>query len=209
MNEAKTEEFSVIPNGNDDWKKCKLVGSLLDTSEDIKRRTSLANTAYCNLKTVFLSNRISIKVKLRVFRALIESIFLYNSEVWGLTTAQENSIDVFQRKLLRNILGIRYSAKNWISNDNLYRITQLTPWSITIRKRRLQFFGHVCRLDSRTPARIALDEVLRPVKQPRGGKRNTYLRTIKRDLKQQHLTIDQARILAANRDVWRKALCRV
>ena len=44
-NQSKTEEFSVKPNGNDDWKKCKLVGSLLDTTEDIKRRTSLANTA--------------------------------------------------------------------------------------------------------------------------------------------------------------------
>ena len=95
---------------------------------------------------------------------------IYNSEVWGLTTTQKN---VYQRKLLRNILGIRYSAKNWISNDELYNITKLDPWSNTIWKRRQQFFGHVCRLDTRTPAIIALNEVLRPLNQTYGGSKNT------------------------------------
>ena len=160
------------------------------------------------LKTVLLSRRISTNIKIRVFKALIESIFLYNCETWGLTTAQENSIDVFQRKLLRNILGIRYSAHNWISNDELYKITKQEHWSRTIRKRRLTFFGHVCRLDERTPARIALNEALRPVKRSRGGKQTTYLSTIKKDLKKLQLTIDQARKLAVDRDSWRKALCK-
>ena len=208
VNESKTEEFSVKPNGNDDWKKCKLVGSLLDTTEDIKRRTSLANTAYCNIKPILLSKRISTNIKIRVFKALIESIYLCNSEVWGLTTTQENAIDVFQRKFLRNILGIRYSAHNWISNDELYRITKQEPWSNTIRKRRLQFFGHVCRLHELTPARIALNEALRPVKRPKGGKRTTYIGTITKDLKKLHLSIDQATQLSANREVWRDLLRR-
>ena len=203
VNEAKTEEFSISPNGNDDWKKCKLVGSLLDTSEDIKRRTSLANTAFCNIKPILLSKRISTQTKLRVFGALIESIFLYNSEVWGLTSAQENNIDVFQRKLLRNILGIRYSANNWISNDDLYLLTKQDPWSRTIKRRRLRFFGHICRLDECAPAKIALNEALRTVKQPRGGKRTTYLARLKKDLKHLNLSIDQARKLAIDRVAWR------
>ena len=55
----------------------------------------------------------------------MESIFLYNSEIWALTKTLENDIDVFQRKLLRNILGIRYSAHNWLSNADLYKLTSL------------------------------------------------------------------------------------
>ena len=184
------------------------MGSLLDTTEDIKRRTSLANNAYCNLKTILLSKRISTHIKLRVFKALIESIFLYNSETWGLTTSQENPIDVFQRKLLRNILGIRYSAHNWISSDELYKLTKQEQWSKTIRKRRLQFFGHVSRLPEQTPARIALNEALRPVKRPKGGMKTTYIGTVKRDLKRLHLTIEQASRLSTNREVWRDTLCR-
>ncbi len=35
VNKTKTEEFIVKRSGDDSWKKCKLLGSLLDTEEDI------------------------------------------------------------------------------------------------------------------------------------------------------------------------------
>ena len=35
MNEEKTEEFTIKRNGEEKWKKCKLLGTLLDTEEDI------------------------------------------------------------------------------------------------------------------------------------------------------------------------------
>ena len=41
MNEEKTEEFTIKRNGEETWKKCKLLGTLLDTEEDIKRRKVL------------------------------------------------------------------------------------------------------------------------------------------------------------------------
>ena len=183
VNDSKTEEYTIKRNGSDQWKRCKLVGSLLDTSEDIKRRKQLANNAFCKLKVVLLSKKISTSVKLRVFKCYIESIFMYNAETWGLTSTQENEIDTFQRKLLRIILGIRWSANNWISNEELYNRTKQVRWSQTIRNRRLSFYGHVCRLDERTPARQALNEVLRPVKTPRGRAKNTYISTVKKDLR--------------------------
>ena len=37
MNEEKTEEFTIKRNGEETWKKCKLLGTLLDTEEDVKR----------------------------------------------------------------------------------------------------------------------------------------------------------------------------
>ena len=158
INHNKTERYTVCKGNKDEWRKCKLVGSCLGTDEDIKRRKNLTNNAFHKLKTVFISKHLSIQVKIRVFNALIETIFLYNSEVWGLTKSQEQEIDVFQRKLLRTILFIRYSAGNWISNEELYAKTNQTPWSNLIKKRRWRFFGHVCRLPESTPARRALKE---------------------------------------------------
>ena len=42
VNEKNTEEYTVpdtkLIRGNDYWCKCKLLGSLLDTKEDIQRR---------------------------------------------------------------------------------------------------------------------------------------------------------------------------
>ena len=45
INKAKTEEYLVKKNGPEDWKKCKILGSLIDTNEDIKRRKQLTNNA--------------------------------------------------------------------------------------------------------------------------------------------------------------------
>ena len=36
INKDKTEEYTVPRNGDTSWNKCKLLGSLLDTSEYIK-----------------------------------------------------------------------------------------------------------------------------------------------------------------------------
>ena len=36
MNEEKTEEFTIKRNGEETWKKCKLLGTLLDTEENVK-----------------------------------------------------------------------------------------------------------------------------------------------------------------------------
>ena len=206
VNPSKAEEYSITSNGNEDWKNCKLVGSFLDTRTDISKRKQAANSAYCKLKPILTSRRTSLGVKIRVFRALIESIFLYNSEIWTLTKGLECEIDVFQRKLLRYLLGIRWSANNWISNTELYRITKLRPWSCVIRHRRLSFFGHVCRLGNNTPARIALAEALRPVKRPKGRAKTTYLSMISKDLSQLGLTVGGAITLSLKREEWNRTI---
>ena len=58
------------------WKKCKILGSLLDTEEDIKRRKHLANNATSKLRVVFEDKKLPNQQKIRVFCACIESIFL-------------------------------------------------------------------------------------------------------------------------------------
>ena len=65
---------------------CALVDG---TEEDIKRRKILANSAFCQLKAAFFTKHITLDVKLRLFKALVESVFLYNTEIWGLTTTQQ------------------------------------------------------------------------------------------------------------------------
>ena len=42
MNATKTEQYAITRGGDVLWKDCKLLGSLLDTDSDIKRRTGLA-----------------------------------------------------------------------------------------------------------------------------------------------------------------------
>ena len=59
VNPSKTEEYTVKPNGNENWKNCKLVGSYLDTQTDIAKRKQAANLAYCKLKNILTSKKTS------------------------------------------------------------------------------------------------------------------------------------------------------
>ena len=153
-------------NTTPDWKSCKLLGSLLNTEKDINRRKHLSINAMQNLECIFKSKIINTPLKIRTFNAYVASIFLYNSEIWTLTTTLEQQTDTFHRKILRITIGIKWPRK--ISNKELYKLTKVTPWSVTIKKRRLNWLGHVMRLNHITPARQAIEEFLKPHKRPVG-----------------------------------------
>ena len=104
INYTPPQPEDKIPN----WKCCKLLGSLLDTELDIKRRKILTIDAMKKLRTVFNSSRISIVLKVRCFIAYIDSVFLYNSELWCMNNKISEEIDSFHRKQLRYAIGIRY-----------------------------------------------------------------------------------------------------
>ena len=38
INQSKTEEFKLKQIGGEEWKKCKILGSLIGTEEDINKR---------------------------------------------------------------------------------------------------------------------------------------------------------------------------
>ena len=189
VNIGKTEEYIVTRNGNDDWKKCKLVGSLIDTSTDITRRKSLAIAAYNQLKYILESRKVNTKSKIRILNTYIKSIFLYNSEIWTLTKDLENSIDIYQRTLLRRILNIFWQDK--ITNTEIHNSTNSTPWSIEIKRRRLNWLGHLLRLDPTSPAKQALRESLRPSKRPRGQPKRTWIKTMQIDLSHINMELNE------------------
>ena len=171
VNTEKTEKYSISRNGNEKWKRCKYLGTLLDSASDIARRKGLAIDSFNKLKHVFLSKRINVTTKVNIFNTFVSSIFLYNSELWTVTKQLEHKIDVLQRSLLRRILGVRRADR--VRNTVIYDTTKTTPWSATIKKRRLSWFGHLLRLPEDTPARLALKELCRKTKRPPGKPRTT------------------------------------
>ena len=204
INLDKTEEYIISKEGNDNWKKCKYLGSLLNTEDDIKRRKSLAINTFNQLKHIFNSNKTSMDKKMRIFQAYVSSVFLYNSELWTLTNNLEHKIDVFQRTLLRKIAKI--SKLDKVRNTDLYEKAKCQPWSSVIRKRRLNWLGHLLRLPPNTPARQALTEYERKVKRPVGRPKPTWVAQILRDCK---LNIEELERIAKDRYSWRQFVARV
>ena len=67
INESKTEEYEIIRQGNERWKKCKLLGSLLDTEKN--RTNILAIDAFKTLNKKFDGRKISNAIKIRTVNA--------------------------------------------------------------------------------------------------------------------------------------------
>ena len=169
-----------IENKEPDWRKCKLLGSLLGTEEDIQRRKILTIDSMTSYEDLYKSKRISIPLKVRTFLAYSASVFLYNSELWALSETLEKQIDAFQRKLLRRVINIRWPKI--ITNEKLYELTGIIEWSKIIRKRRLKWIGHVMRLNENTPVRLALKESITGIRRKVGRPKITWIKVIKKDL---------------------------
>ena len=200
MNDEKPEEFTIKRNREETWKKSKLLGTLLDTEEDIKRRKVLAMNVVNLMKEIFFED-ISILVIVRFFSCYVSSVFLYNCESWTLTKKLENTIDSFQRRLLR-IAVLNFKWPNIATNETVYDVTRQIPWSQVITRRELSWLGHLFRLSDDIPAKIALQYSLRQTKKPSGKQQTTWISMMKMKLLDIGLEWEAANRLAEDRLVW-------
>ena len=76
------------------WKKWKCLENLMNTESDINCRSMKT------LEPLLKSHTVTIKTKLNFFKAHVEGIFLYNSELWTTTKTIEDRINYFQQELL-------------------------------------------------------------------------------------------------------------
>ena len=104
--------------------KSKVLRTLLDTKEDIERRKILAINAANNLRRFFENDKLTINLKLKMINTYIESIFVYNSEIWTLAKSIEESINAFQRRIVRRYcFNIKWPKT--FSNQDLYKKTKI------------------------------------------------------------------------------------
>ena len=82
------------------------------------------------MKEIFFED-ISILVIVHFFSCYVSSVFLYNCESWTLTKKLENTIDSFQRRLLR-IAVLNFKWTNIATNKTVYDVTRQIPWSQVI-----------------------------------------------------------------------------
>ena len=191
VNNEKTERY-VINKKHSEWKKCKLLGSLLDTQEDIKRRKSLAITTANSLNHLFSNDKLTIATKMKVIDVYVEPIFLYNSETWVLNKADEQSIDAFQRQIMRKyVFNVKWP--NTMSNEIVYQRSKAEPWRKKIVRKRLKWFGKLATLPQDIPANEALRYGLVDFKKPRGKPKTTWISKVKKELSEMNFSWDEAR----------------
>lgn len=136
-------------------------GSLLP---EINRRIKLAWRAFGQNSIIFKS-RMPLYLKKRTFDQCVLPVMTYGCETWTLKTDITNKLQVAQRSMERNMLGItRRDRKRitWIRQK-----TQVTDVIQRIRSLKWQWAGHIARrTDNRWTTKITM-WYPRGIKRPR------------------------------------------
>ena len=173
-----------------------------------KQRHQKAKTTGKNamqkLQHIFNNNRLNIKIKIRIFNACVESILLYNSDLWTLTKTAENKIDSYHRRILRGAINIRWPNK--ISCEDLYNKTKTGKMEWKNQDSKDEMVRSCHHTTQRSTGKTCTTR--RKVKKLRGGQTTTWLAVLERDLDALGLTLDGATELANDRDTWRGVVWR-
>ena len=137
INEEKTIQHTINRTHKNDWKKCKYLGTLLDTETDIERRKNLTYIAFNKYRQKLTCRNLPLYLRIRLLDVYVTSIFMYNSELWTLTKSQEIKIDPFHRQILRQLLNIHYP--NIITNNDIYAMIRQHLWTDKINQNKLSF----------------------------------------------------------------------
>jgi hypothetical protein len=149
------------------------LGSRLMSPDSIvaERRAQAWRAAYL-LRAIFNSSARDT-LKIRLFRAAVESILLYSLEAVPLTPSREQALDASYRSLLRHALGIHYP--NRISSRQLMARAGVPSASDTLRRRRQMLLGHCLRSHGRGEMNpLALTLLHPPNERLRRGQGRTF-----------------------------------
>jgi len=108
-------------------------------SREINLRRGRATVVFSALRKIWKSKSVDLKLKMGLYNSLVLSVLLYNSECLALRNADFERLEGFHSRCLQKM-----EVKGSLSIKNI------------IRKRRLQWVGHLMRLSENDPARRAL-----------------------------------------------------
>lgn len=160
-----------------------IVNNKGNNSQEISSRIMAGQRAFYGLKRVLTSKNISRNAKVRMYKTLIRPVVLYGCESWATTKNDEETLGVFERKILRSILG--FVEENGIRrrryNHELYQLYQEPDIVRILRHRRLSWAGHVIRRPDENPISRAYKGEFSDGTRNRGRPKNSWLSAVDED----------------------------
>ncbi|CAM1311015.1 Uncharacterised protein r2_g2141 [Pycnogonum litorale] len=139
------------------------------TAQDVNIRLGKAWGALNQLDKIWKSN-LPDNLKRNIFRATVESVLVYGSVSWTLTTQMEKKINGAYTRMLRSALN--RSWKDHPTNKELY--SNIPPISKSIQQQRMRFAGHCWRSKEELVGDILLWKTSHG-KQSAGRPKKTYI----------------------------------
>jgi len=141
--------------------KCNMeyLGSMLNSNgqadHEIGRRIALARADFDTLAKTWTHSALTWKQKLRIYLSLVESKLLYSMATLTLTVAQGRKINGFQNRCLRKVVGVLPAYVSRVSNAAVLAKAAHTLATDILRKKRLQLFGKILRVEPQHPLKRA------------------------------------------------------
>ena len=119
-----------------------------DYSHEIKRCLLLGRKVMTNLDSILKSRDITLPTKVRLVKAMVFPVVMYECESWTIKKAECRRTDAFELWCWRRLLRVSWPARR--SNQSiLTEISLEYSWEGLMLKLKLQYFGHLMqRADS-------------------------------------------------------------
>ena len=127
-------------------KKFKYLGYMITSDgkciTEIKKRIATAKDAFKKLSLILKNRNISMTTKFRVLKTYVWSTLTYGCECWTITSDIERKIEAAEMWFIRRMLRISWTENKL--NVNVLREGNVQRSLLkTIRKRQMEFLGHV------------------------------------------------------------------
>ena len=115
---------------------------------DVNMRIKSATSAFGALKNVLTSLPVDLRVKGRIFNALVLSFFLYGSEAWCLREDLFNRLRSSHNRCVRSMCRITmaHTIKHRITSKSLFERLGVGSFVSYYNRRLLRWAGHVARM---------------------------------------------------------------
>lgn len=172
----------------------------------IQDRIQAGNRSYHANKKLLQCKLLSRQVKLTIYKTIIRPVVTYGCEAWTMTIADEAALRIFERKILRRILGAKrlengeYMRRNneelnmFIKNEDIVRFC---------KSQRLRWAGHVARFsEERAQHKIFMAKPYH--NRARGRPRMRWIDNVESDTRT--LGVRNWKLAAQERSNWRNVV---
>ena len=149
---------------------------------------------------VWNNNTISPKTKIKLYDSIVTSILIYGSESWKGLKGIEERVRRFESGCLRKIMKVRWYEH--ISEVEIRSRSGQRSIIERIKESRWRWYGHVLRMpEDRLPKQTTKWNA--EGSRRRGRPKDTWRRTIQREMRLKNLREDDISNLAEDRTAWR------
>ena len=110
----------------------------------LKDAYSLEGKFMTNLDSIFKSRDVTLPTKVRLVKAMVFPVAMYECESWTVRKAECRRVDAFELQCWRRLLRVPWTARRF-NQSILKEISPGISLEVMMLQLKLQYFGHLMR----------------------------------------------------------------